>query len=794
MSGLLRNLRYALRTLARSPGFTATVVLTLALGIGANGAVFSGVDAVLLRPLPFPDPDRLVLVTQRQANSNETGIAPVRLEDWNAGNESFESLTGWTVEDASDTTGEFPERVRKAEVGPRFLATWGVSPALGRDFTAEEYRPGGPRAILIGDRYWRNRLGADPNVLGRTLRLNGVSYSVVGVMPPSFSTGADVDLWTPDWSPAAIAAGSQRFLQWYTGVGRLRAGVTLEQARAGLQVVQARLAAAYPQSDADIAPVVEPLRQVAVGGASGPLWALLGAVSLLLLIACTNVASLLLARAARREPEIAVRYSLGASRRAVIGQLLTESCVLAAAGALLGLLVAGAGTAAFRALAPDLPRSADAGLDLRLVAYLAATAVIVAVLCGLVPALRASREARALPRAGRGQVGRRHSAQWLLVGVQVALSVTLLAGTGLLLRSFDALARVEAGFDAANVLTFRISADWGESQDYDGVIRRLNATIDELAALPGVEAVATTAALPGLPSGNPIEIALVDGPAAAAERLLAEQRVVSPEYFATLGIPLLAGELCRRPAALGAIEVMVNRSFAQRYFPNRSVVGLRIASDGNGPPSRIAGVVGDARDGGLDREAGPAVYNCFSAPNVFPWFLVRTAGDPRAAAGSIRARVRELEPLRAVYELAPLDERIGGVFAEQRLLLTLLGAFGAAALALVCLGVYATLSYVVAERRREVGLRMALGALVGNVVAHFLARALGVVAVASVAGLVLSLVLGRTLSGLLYGVAPSDPAALTAAVAVVVGCAASAALLPALRAARVDPMHALREE
>lgn len=430
LDGIVRDLRFASRALVRTPGFALTVVLTLALCIGVNSAIFSAIDAVLLKPLPFPQSDRLVLVTQTDTESpGNDGIAPVRLEDWHAGNETFESITGYSVEDASDTTGEFPERVRKAEVGPRFLETWGVAPALGRDFVAEEYLPGGSRAILISDGYWRSRLGADPNVVGRTLRVNDASYTVVGVMPPSFAvSGADIDLWNPDWSPSAIPPGSQRLLAWYTGIGRLKPDVAIEQARADLAVVQARLAAEFPLSDDDVTANVELLKQVVVGPASTALWALFGAVSVLLLIACTNIASLLLARAAQREQEIDIRYSLGASRRAVITQLLTESFVLASAGALLGLFVAAIGATAFRAFATGLPRAADIGIDSRLLAYTATATVAVAIVCGIFPALGASRAGRTLARSSRTHKPVRHSAQWLLVGMQVALSVTLLAG------------------------------------------------------------------------------------------------------------------------------------------------------------------------------------------------------------------------------------------------------------------------------------------------------------------------------------------------------------------------------
>jgi putative ABC transport system permease protein len=795
METLLRNIGYSIRSLARTPGFTLTVVLTLALGIGANSAVFSAIDAVLLQSLPFPDADRLVLVTQTEERSNASGTSPVRLEDWNELSSSFEAITGYSIEDSSETTGEYPERVRKAEVAPRFLDVWGTSPALGRGFTPDEYVPGGTRAVLISDRYWRNRFAADPAVLTRTLRLNGQPYAIVGVMPPGFLfPDRGVDIWNPDWSLSTIDPPQQRYLVWYTGIARLKPGVTIEQARADLGLVQARLAEEFPDTDRGIGVQIAPLKDAIVAGTSSSLWLLFGAVSLLLLIACTNIAALLLSRAARREQEVAVRISLGASRAAIGVQLLTESAVLAFAGAALGLLVAVGASAVFRAIAPDLPRLNEIGVDVRILAYTVCAAVVVALACGVLPAVRGAREG-SLSRSSRGQVVARHSLQWLLVGVQVALSVALLTGAGLLLRSFEALSRVDPGFDPSQVLAFRISADWAEGQDYEGVIARINGTIDALNTVPGVEATATAAWLPGVPGENLTEVEIEQGRADSEPRVLVERRSVSPGYFEAMSIPLLAGELCDLPAdRSSARQVMVSRGFATRYFADRPLVGLQLAF--NTPPDmlRIAGVVGDARDRGMDREPVPTVYNCFSAPTVFPWFLVRTSGDPRTAFGSIRERIKEIEPLRSVYEMALLEERIGDAYSQNRLRTFLSTLFAVTALLLACLGVYGTLNYVVSLRRREVSLRIALGALARNIVSQFLLKALRVIAIACVAGLALSFAFARALTGMLYGVSPSDPATLSGVVIIVMAVGVLAALLPAVRAARVDPMQVLREE
>lgn len=796
MNALLRDLRYALRQLRRSPGFAVAAILILGLGIGANSAVFSAIDAVLLRPLPFPDADRLVRVSQTLEGSPDTHIAPVRLEEWNRLSSTFEAITGYYTEDASDTSGDLPERLRRAWVAPRFLDVWGVTPVLGRGFTAAEHREGGPSAVLVSDRYWRNRFNADPNVLDRTVRIDDRSYPIVGVMPASFLfPEREVELWFPVSSRFAQNSAQNRQLRWYTGVGRLKPGVTPAQARADLAVVQMQLGEQYPDPDREIGVHVEPLKETVVGGIRGSLWLLFGAVSVLLLIACTNIAALLLARAARRRQEVAIRLSLGASRAAVVGQLLTETAVLAVAGAALGLLVAAGAAAAFRVLAPELPRLEEVAIDGRILLYTVACAVAVALLSGLLPALRGARGAGSLTTTGRTQVAPRHAPQWLLVGVQVALSVTLLAGAGLLLRSFEKLSRVDPGFDPTRVLAFRVSGNWSESVDWDRLAQRINGTLDELGALPGVQAAATSWSLPGVPVQYQIEFELVEGRSETEPPLIADWRTVSPTYFETMRIPLLAGELCRQPLdAQRASEVMVNRSFADRYFPDRSAIGLHLAWEDGSQTGRIAGIVGDARELGIDRDPAPTVYACSSAPSPFPAYLVRTSGEPLAIAGAVRRKLHEVEPLRSVYEIAPLEERIEGAFAENRLRMVLLVLFAATALSLACLGVYGTLGYVVGLRRREVGLRMALGALQGNVVSLFLLKALRVVGFACAVGLALSLAFTRVLSDMLYGVSPSDPITLFGAVATVMAIAALAALLPARRAARVDPMIALREE
>ncbi len=795
METLIRNVRYAFRAAVQAPAFTATVVATLALGIGATSAVFSAIDAVLIQPLPFPHSERLVRITQ----SKGTPVAPPQLEDWNRLASAFEAITGYYAEDVSDTTGDLPEKVRRAMVAPRFLEVWGISPAIGRGFTAADFRAGG--VVLISDRYWRSRFAADPNVLDRSVRLGSrASSSIIGVMPPSFDfPDRDVDLWVP---VATDPYHLSRLFKWYSAIGRLKPGVTLGEAEANLTLVQSQLGARFPQTDREIAVQLESLKETMVSGAGGSLWLLLGAVSVLLLIACANVAALWLSRFARREEEIAVRLALGASRGAVALQVLTETGLLAFAGGVLGVLAAAAAATAFRALAPDLPRIDDLAIDWRVMLFAMASAAAVTLLCGAVPAVRSARFAESLQRVGRGEVSSRHPLQWVLVGVQVVLSVTLLAGAGLLLRSFERLSRVDPGFNPSHVLTFHVTGGYYETNDYARLIQRIDRTLDTIGVLPGVESAATAAMLPGVGGGYSQSFEWVGGPTSVQSEMIAEGRMVSPGYFKTVQIPLLGGELCRqRPDAwmpTAELDVMVNRSFVDRYLAGRPPIGLHLLGvNGSQPRGRIVGVVGDARETGMDRDPAPTVYYCFnapSAPDPTPMFLVRTRGDPMAMANAIRLTMKQLEPLRSVYDIAPLTERISDAFAQNRLRTVLIAIFAGAALALTCLGVYGTLSYTVALREREVGLKLALGAPRGHVIARFLIEALSVVGLACLGGLALSFVFARILSGMLFGVAPTDPATLSAVIAVMMVVAAVAALLPAARAAALDPMRALREE
>jgi len=791
----IRNVRHATRALRKTPAFTAAVIATLALGIGANSAVFSAVYAVLLRPLPFPHSERLVTLAQVRREDHQPFVAPTRLEDWNRLNNTFQAISGYYSQDDSELSGDLPEKLRRSFVAPRFLQVWGVAPALGRDFTPQEEHFGGPPAVLISDRLWRRRFGADPNVLGKALRIGQVAIPIVGVMSASFQfPERDVDLWSASPSDAPFA--QSRDLTWFNAIGRLKPEVTLAQARANLAAVQADLGRQFPKPDAGISVDIEPLKEATVGGVRKSLWLLFGSVSLLLLIACANVAALLLSRAAGRRHETSVRFSLGASRRSVAAQWFTEALLLSLAGAGLGLLVAAASSAVFRALAKDLPRVEEIGLDWKLVVYTLICAVGAALACGVLPAIRGSRNnlAVSLAQAGRSQAGGRNPVQLALVAVQVALAVTLLAGAGLLLRSFQELGRVAPGFDPSHVLTFHISTSWSETNDYKSSAQRLQRLLDGLRATPGVESAASALWLPGVPALYQVELQTVEGRAETEPKMLAQSRVATGSYFQTMRIPLVAGEVCREQSITPA--AMVNRSFADVYLGGIRALGHHITEPGNAyvSPTEIRGIVADTRDSGLDHEPIPTVYWCYNANQPGTYFLVRTHADPKTMVETIRRKVHELEPMRSVYDLTPLSDHISDAYAENRLRTILLTFFAATAITLACVGLYGTLSYLVGVRQREIGLRLALGALRTQIVLQFLVQGLRVSVAGCVAGVALAAVFTRSLAGMLFGVSAWDSLTLTVVVALAIGVSVMASLLPAIRAARLEPMQVLRED
>lgn len=791
------NLRAAMRFLRRSPSFAAAVILTLGLGIGANCAVFSAIDAVILRPLPYPAGDQLVALTQQDATHRNpnTFVAPIRLEDWNRMSSAFQGISGYYLDDLSESSGSLPEKVTEALVAPRFLQVLQVSPILGRNFVSQEEHFGGPNAALISYGFWQRRFHGDPNAIGKKLHIGAYSYSIVGVMPQTFAfPNREVEIWTP--SPPDAPYAQSRISTWFKVIGRLKPGLTLHQGQADLATVQSRLGKQFPNPDADLIVVSTPLKATVVGDTGGSLWMLYGAVSLLLLIACSNIAALLLARTAGREHEISVRFALGASRRTIIAQLLTEVFVLALLGSLAGIAIAAGAAHGFHLMAKTLPRASEIKTNWTIALYSLLCAVATTLFCGLVPAMRGTRRqlAHSLAQNSRTQASTRSPIQWILVGIQVTLAVTLLTGAGLLIRSLQNLKAVAPGFDASHILTFQLTGSWSETTDMAGMNRRIDRNLDSLRTIPGVEDAATAGFLPGLPSLYQVQFAL-DGNLDPNRTIQGDVRTVSQGYFPALNIPLLRGRACREGSPTK--DVVVNRSFAAMYLGDSEAIGHALSQADNavtGLTGQIVGVVGDAREEGLNTLPMPTVYDCVTAGGPFPYYIVRTHGDPSLMAESIRQRLQQLEPSRSAYGIAPLQEKIDDVSSEPRLRTLLLTFFAGSAVSLACIGLYGTLNYLGRMRQREVGVRLALGALRGQIVMRFLLQGLRVSLAGCIAGLALSVAGGRLLAGMLYGVSPIDPATWLAVAALILLVATLASLFPAWRAARVEPVHVLRQE
>ena len=770
----------------------AAVVATLAVCIGANSAIFAIVDVLLLRPLPYPDAQRLVAVHETNLRRHLTDglLAPVRLIDWAKASRSFTAIAGCYFENFTDTSGALPERVESMRVSPGFLRLFATPPALGRVFTAEEERLVAPVAV-ISDAFWMRRFGRDPDAVGRRLELGGTGYTIIGIMPPSFQApDSSTELWAP--MPPLTQWREARIL---TTFGRLQPGVSPEGAEAELTRIQSQLGEVYPRTDAGWGARVTPLKERQVGGVRRTLWLLFGAVALVLVAACGNVACLLLADAARREHEIAITRALGASRVRTVGHLCAEGLVLAACGAALGLLIAQQGLELIRAAAPQLPRLRDAGLDARMVAFTAALAGITTVLFSLAPALQATRVdvADRLAAGGRGSTAGRTRVLRLLVAGQVALAVVLLTAAGLVVRSFDRLQRVSPGFSAANVLAFRITAQWSERPE--AVAARQLRTLERLRAIPGVTAAAFGSVLPAGATFTPEELT-IEGEAATEARF-AERRTVTADYFRVLEVPLLRGRVCRDdPARRQPSEILVNRIFVERFFGAADPLGrvVRSGSGGVAFPAEIIGVVGDVRERGLASEPGPMLYACGLMPYwPDPRYLVRVEDPRRVTIAAIREAVRDIEPGRAVYAARPLVEFLADSIAQSRLTAILLSLFAWTTLLLAAMGLYGVLSQIVASRRREIGVRMALGARPAQIVASVAAHAAIVTAAGIGAGVATAAAFAQLMASVVFDITPRDPLTFVAAPVVLATVAAIASIVPARRAATTDPMIALRD-
>ena len=795
VEGWLRDLRYAVRVLAKRPGFTATVVLTLAIGIGASSTIFSLIDAVLIRPLPYPNAGRLVAVNEAKPDDPfaRTPVAPGRLEDWQRLTRTFEALAGSSEDTLTDTTSGAPERRTAAFVSPRFLSVLGSAPELGRGFTQSEERFGGSRVAVISDGLWRRRFSADPAVLGRGLVLADRTYVIVGVMPRTFRyPNPATELWIPKQAPPAMLRIRED--RSYSGIGRLKPGVTLEQARSDLAAAQQALGEQYPNTDAGWTVALEPLKDQLVGPVRLALWLLFGSVCLLLAIACANVACLLLARLNSRAAEIATRCSLGAGRAAVARQLLAEGLLYALLGGLLGMAAAFAGIDFLRRQLPGIPRVSELAIDGRLLAAVAGISAVAVVLFSLAPILQVFRKdlTGALIQGGRGLAGGRQRLPRFLVSAQMALATALVIGAGLFLRSLVRLQETPLGFQPDHVLTLRVSAS--SSEPAGAVIQRHQRILDALSGLPGVTAAAMSTGLPGVNPTWPREFEIAGEPAPGGVLRFASWRIVTAGYFQTVGIPILAGRTCRMDTdPRKPFEALVNRSFADRYFAGRDPLGRTILRGPQGESAtRVVGVVADAREDGYGNAPEPLIYAC-GYLRYWPDsdYLVQ-AGNPAALAGAAREAIRAIEPARPVYSVGPLADSLRGALSQTRFRTLLVSLFSIMALTLAAIGLYGAMAYMVSQRRREIGIRVALGARPGQIVGEILRSGLALAGCGIGAGLVFAAAASTLLGKLLYGIHPSDTVTYLSATAVLLAVAVLACLIPSRRATSIDPNEALR--
>lgn len=811
MTALLQDIRFAARLLMRRPGFTVIAILSLALGIGANTAIFSVIDAVLLRPLPYVQPDRLVSLYETAPQMAFSSVSAPSYRDWQEQNHAFSQLAAYVLTDMNLQGVASPERLETVRATANLFNTLGTRPLLGRTFVTGEDRPNASHVVVLSEGLWHRQFGGDPRLVGRAITLGGDPYTVIGIVPSRFRfpASATTDIWIPlQIEPQLTAQRDSRSLHV---IGRLRPGIELPAAISQLHQIAARLAQQYPKEQTGRSVLAVPLRQDITGDIRPALFVLLGAAGLVLLIACANVANLLLARAVDRHREVAIRLAVGARRTRLIRQFLTESVLLSLLGAVVGLALAYAGTPTLTRLAgSSIPFADNVRFDPQVFALLLLVALLTGVIFGLVPAFQATRvdlqtDLKEGASKGSAGIGRRHFRSMLVIA-ETALALVLLVGAGLLMRAFAQLENADSGMMTRNVLTMHVPAP---SQQHDTAvsIRLFQPVLQRIKAIPGVRAVGLTSALPLQESHNFGRLTIEGRPPdKSGERPIAEQRVVSPGYFRALGIRVIRGrDFTDRDAgaasnsgvrAAGAAPavVLINQALARTYFPNGDPIGRRIKL-GESSWAPIVGVVGDVRESGMDTPSAPTMYLSYLQ---FPYnemtLVISTSVPPTSITAAVRAAIHSVDPNQPVYGVETMDQVVSESISDRQFYLSLLGTFAVIAFALAIAGIYGVMSYAVTQRTREIGIRMALGARASSV-RHLVVREGMVLVIAGIAcGAVMSLLLTRLLSSLLYGVSSTDPVTFISVAILLAAVALVASYVPARRAAAVDPTISLRYE
>ena len=812
MNSFWQDVRYGLRVFWKNPGFSAIAVLTLALGIGVNSALFSVVNGVLLNPLPFTNPNELVAVYSRTGTFEESSISYPNFLDWQKDNHSFTYLGAVRSDDFNMTGVGEPERLHAHMISADFFPALGLKLVLGRNFRPEEDVAGAGPVAILGDGTWKRKFGSSPEVLGRSITLSGKVYTVVGVAAGQITGFSPTDVFVPvgQWNDPTFR--DRRIGMGMSAIGRLKPGLSIEQARADMDRVAENLAAAYPEADKGSGIALVPLKTDVVGKVRGILLVLLGAVSFVLLIACANVANLLLARSTGRAREFAIRSALGAGPFRVVRQLLTESVLLGIAGGCIGLVLAKLGTKVFLAVLPGtLPRVEEISLDTHVLFYTFGISLLTGIAFGLAPAIKAMRPDmhETLKEGGRGASGARHRMQSVFVAFEMAMAVVLLIGAGLMIRTLTALWNVNPGFDARNVLTFEISSTSTPTVTADQLRAKYRATLSQLRSIPGVEGVSLMGG--SLPMSGDSELPFwregQPKPQHENEMTFALFYLVNADYHRAMRIPVLRGRaFTEQDNEHSPTVAIIDANLARKFFPNEDPIGKRINLGLLEMQPEIVGVVGHVQHWGLgarEREGLEAqlYLPVWQIPDRF-WPLLanggqyvgRTTGSPQGLAASIRQAVETVEASAVVYDVRPMEGIVARSISTQRLTMLLLSVFSALALVLSAIGIYGVISYLTGQRTHEIGVRVALGASSDDVLRMVLGQGLRMTLIGVVTGIAAAFGLTRLITKMIYGVGATDPLTFAGVAVLLSAVALCACYIPARRATRVDPIVALRYE